>query len=68
MCFYNYKSYGYIHSEETNKKISLSNKGKKLSEEIRKKIRNRIFKSKSHLKDYIGGNKYEGTKKKKKRK
>src|SRR3990167_8199200 len=38
VCFYNYKSYGYTHSEETNKKISLSNKGKKLSEEIRKKI------------------------------
>jgi large subunit ribosomal protein L19e len=36
--------------------------------EIRKKIRNRTFKSKSHLKDYLGGNKYEGTKKKKKRK
>jgi ribosomal protein L19E len=35
---------------------------------LRKKIRNRIFKSKSHLKDYIGGKKYEGTKKKKKRK
>jgi large subunit ribosomal protein L19e len=35
---------------------------------LRKKIRNRIFKSKSHLKDYIGGKKYEGIKKKKKRK
>lgn len=35
---------------------------------LRKKIRNRTFKSKAHLKDYIGGKKYEGIKKKKKRK
>ena len=36
--------------------------------EIRKKIRNRLFKSKAHLKDYLGGKKYEGSKTKKKRK
>ena len=36
--------------------------------EIRKKIRNKIFKSKTHLKEYLGGSRNEGTKKKKKRK
>ncbi len=36
--------------------------------ELRKKIRNRTFKSKAHLKEYIGGVRNEGTKKKKKRK
>jgi large subunit ribosomal protein L19e len=36
--------------------------------EIRKKIRNKMFKSKVHLKEYIGGFRNENTKKKKKRK
>jgi large subunit ribosomal protein L19e len=35
---------------------------------IRKKIRNKLFKSKSHLKENMGGLKHENTKKKKKRK
>lgn len=39
-CFYKYKKSSYIHSKETNQKISLSNKGKKLSEETKKKIGN----------------------------
>lgn len=36
--------------------------------EIRKKIRNKMFKSKVHLKEYMGGFRNEDTKKKKKRK
>jgi large subunit ribosomal protein L19e len=36
--------------------------------EIRKKIRNKMFKSKVHLNEYIGGFRNENTKKKKKRK
>jgi large subunit ribosomal protein L19e len=36
--------------------------------EARKKIRNKLFKSKAHLKENIGGIKHENTKKKKKRK
>jgi large subunit ribosomal protein L19e len=36
--------------------------------EIRKKIRNKIFKSKAHLKEYLGGSRNENTKTKKKRK
>ncbi|MCX6750029.1 MAG: hypothetical protein NTZ83_01075 [Candidatus Pacearchaeota archaeon] len=36
--------------------------------EIRKKIRNKMFKSKAHLKEYMGGSKNENAKKKKKRK
>mgnify|MGYP001201355851 CR=1 FL=1 len=37
--------------------------------ELRKKIRNKLFRSKAHLKDNLGGNKeYEKPKKKKKRK
>jgi large subunit ribosomal protein L19e len=36
--------------------------------ELRKKIRNKMFRSKAHLKEYIGGSKNENTKKKKKRK
>lgn len=35
---------------------------------IRKKIRNKMFKSKAHLKEYLGGSENENTKKKKKRK
>jgi large subunit ribosomal protein L19e len=36
--------------------------------EIRKKIRNKMYKSKAHLKDNLGGLKNENSKKKKKRK
>ena len=36
--------------------------------EVRKKIRNKLYKSKAHLKDEVGGIKNENTKKKKKRK
>jgi len=53
------------HLAELKKQGKIENKELK---ELRKKIRNKSFKSKAHLKDYIGGNKYEGTKKKKKRK
>jgi large subunit ribosomal protein L19e len=53
------------HLAELKKQGKMESKEVK---ELRKKIRNRTFKSKSHLKDYIGGKKYEGTKKKKKRK
>lgn len=42
--------------------------GNKEEKELRKKIRNKMFKSKSHLKENIGGLKNENTKKKKKRK
>jgi len=38
------------HLSEMKSKIT-----KKETEDIRKKIRNRFFKSKAHLKDYIGG-------------
>jgi large subunit ribosomal protein L19e len=42
--------------------------GIKEVKELRKKIRNKMFKSKAHLKDYMGGIENENTKKKKKRK
>ncbi|MGY4884224.1 MAG: 50S ribosomal protein L19e [Nanobdellota archaeon] len=35
---------------------------------LRQKIRNKMFKSKAHLKEYLGGSENENTKKKKKRK
>jgi large subunit ribosomal protein L19e len=41
---------------------------RKKMKELRKKIRNKMFKSKAHLKDYMGGLENENTKKKKKRK
>lgn len=46
-------------------------KGEMSNEEIketRKRIRNKIFKSKAHLKENLGGSKNENSKKKKKRK
>lgn len=36
--------------------------------ELRKKVRNKMFRSKTHLKEYMGGIKDENSKKKKKRK
>ncbi len=47
------------------------NKGeidKQKVKELRKKIRNKTFKSKTHLRDYMGGLENENAKKKKKRK
>ena len=41
---------------------------KKALKELRQKIRNKMFKSKAHLKEYMGGFKHENTKTKKKRK
>jgi large subunit ribosomal protein L19e len=41
------------------------NLNKNQVQEIREKIRNRHFKSKSHLNEYLGGLKHENTKKKK---
>ncbi len=54
---------GIIKEMKANGKIS-----QKEVKELRKKIKNKFFKSKQHLKDYLGGNKYESSKKKKKRK
>ena len=41
---------GYVNEMKKQGKIS-----KEEADKIRKKIRNKVFKSKAHLKEYIGG-------------
>lgn len=61
-----------ILTRKLRKVLSDKKKNGEVSEkeikELRKKIRNKMFKSKAHLKEYMGGIENENPKKKKKRK